>query len=105
MEEPSEERLELVHPRLRGELAGRNYPKGSTGGSSPLTRGTRKDKINARRRERFIPAYAGNSTADKSIRRPPPVHPRLRGELQLVLVRLQPAVGSSPLTRGTQSAL
>ena len=50
-----------VHPRLRGELAEKMRNKGYVPGSSPLTRGTRRDLASKLRK--------------------PPVHPRLRGEL------------------------
>ena len=51
-----------VHPRLRGELP----PKASFGdmniGSSPLTRGTLHLAEKLFTNNRFIPAYAGNSS-------------------------------------------
>ena len=50
---------------------------------------------------RFIPAYAGNSAADQSKNDLPPVHPRLRGELDRHDIGCVIPVGSSPLTRGT----
>ena len=50
-------------------------------GSSPLTRGTRRDPTHKRLSVRFIPAYAGNSSIQRKKR-----------------VR---CCGSSPLTRGT----
>ena len=71
-----------VHPRLRGELRRCKYCCHLDGGSSPLTRGTRRIKSRVVALSRFIPAYAGNS--DK--------RPRPRREQH----------GSSPLTRGTQ---
>ena len=50
---------ETVHPRLRGELA--TDTVSVTGGSSPLTRGTRGIGGSDVAAVRFIPAYAGNS--------------------------------------------
>ena len=50
-----------VHPRLRGELIPEPERKLETGGSSPLTRGTLTGNSAKQQKERFIPAYAGNS--------------------------------------------
>ena len=50
---------------------------------------------------RFIPAYTGNSALACSRRARRSVHPRLRGELILVLRPALIHIGSSPLTRGT----
>ena len=73
--------LPPVHPRLRGEL----FPDGLINdpliGSSPLTRGTRQARHWLRYPSRFIPAYAGNSSAAVPSLISFPVHPRLRGEL------------------------
>ena len=73
---------QTVHPRLRGELGGTNIPCSAICGSSPLTRGTLFWDFIEEVDERFIPAYAGNSTLWASVP--------------------MPLVGSSPLTRGTQ---
>ena len=53
-----------VHPRLRGELIGRNCNPPIRIGSSPLTRGTLRVNAFVRMNTRFIPAYAGNSLKD-----------------------------------------
>ncbi len=63
--EPGRVRLP-VHPRARGEHA---MPQGQLRhqlGSSPRTRGTHPACVAARRRERFIPAHAGNTEAPSS---------------------------------------
>ena len=73
--------LQPVHPRLRGELIQQTDDENSTGGSSPLTRGTRNAVALIVFFARFIPAYAGNSS------------PGIGGILAVI--------GSSPLTRGT----
>ena len=52
---------ETVHPRLRGELIMIRLSSLRRFGSSPLTRGTRYQLNQHRRKGRFIPAYAGNS--------------------------------------------
>ena len=70
-------------------------------GSSPLTRGTHPITNFHTCRTRFIPAYAGNSPHGRIYRRRHEVHPRLRGELQCVVIDLNRCIGSSPLTRGT----
>ena len=72
-----------------------------TAGSSPLTRGTQRGVKAEIINDRFIPAYAGNSSKDRRNERPVSVHPRLRGELTLFAEIARRAVGSSPLTRGT----
>ena len=90
-----------VHPRLRGELFFRNDRDRVACGSSPLTRGTQKDIVNRLRRHRFIPAYAGNSNFQTFFSFLRTVHPRLRGELNFLLLIKQQSIGSSPLTRGT----
>ena len=53
-----------VHPRLRGELHETRDAGYCTGGSSPLTRGTRDLRQAGLNPIRFIPAYAGNSLKD-----------------------------------------
>ena len=53
-----------------------------TFGSSPLTRGTPVDDSFNPYVDRFIPAYAGNSTLFPLMICVKPVHPRLRGELE-----------------------
>ena len=50
-----------VHPRLRGELSVNLIAELRGGGSSPLTRGTQAKAVDAKLKNRFIPAYAGNS--------------------------------------------
>ena len=93
-----------VHPRLRGELFARKGDEIGYTGSSPLTRGTRAAHRIKNRFHRFIPAYAGNSALACSRRARRSVHPRLRGELILVLRPALIHIGSSPLTRGTRGS-
>ena len=96
-------RAESVHPRLRGELGGTNIPCSAICGSSPLTRGTLFWDFIEEVDERFIPAYAGNSGFVLFLCSDTSVHPRLRGELLNVMAGVPNLVGSSPLTRGTQT--
>ena len=70
-------------------------------GSSPLTRGTRKQRHRRVSRLRFIPAYAGNSAPQAGWAKCAAVHPRLRGELEWDMYTALVLAGSSPLTRGT----
>ena len=70
-------------------------------GSFPLTRGTRSTDLHFLRSERFIPAYAGNSSHFQVPNRIWTVHPCLRGELGSVAGLPWKTRGSSPLTRGT----
>ena len=92
-----------VHPRLRGELLSLKRYLGRSVGSSPLTRGTQRDKTCFLVGVRFIPAYAGNSNAGLIKSYVEPVHPRLRGELMKVKLGNVATDGSSPLTRGTRA--
>ena len=70
-----------VHPRLRGELMLSLDSRSNRPGSSPLTRGTHVLENGLRKFARFIPAYAGNSSAQLRFLALDAVHPRLRGEL------------------------
>ena len=90
-----------VHPRLRGELDSQFSAVGKIDGSSPLTRGTRTNHQLRMHPQRFIPAYAGNSSGLATFTWVLPVHPRLRGELIPSTTILSSNSGSSPLTRGT----
>ena len=94
--------LSSVHPRLRGELWQRRYLAVVLCGSSPLTRGTRVVSEQPEYERRFIPAYAGNSIPGLVLHLENSVHPRLRGELNRMVIRFSTRVGSSPLTRGTR---
>ena len=94
-------RSDPVHPRLRGELEQLNDAARYVLGSSPLTRGTRLRKLLVTCGFRFIPAYAGNSQLRQPPLSAPAVHPRLRGELDILRGKWESPDGSSPLTRGT----
>ena len=56
-----------VHPRLRGELERHTDIFVNFFGSSPLTRGTQWRPVQRYRSDRFIPAYAGNSTSSELV--------------------------------------
>ena len=72
-------------------------------GSSPLARGTDEHLLLFRRKRRFIPAGAGNSTHGVKLWFYLPVHPRWRGEQGLLPDALHSIRGSSPLARGTET--
>ena len=74
-----------VHPRLRGELILFLIGCKIGIGSSPLTRGTLRFHLRKESGNRFIPAYAGNSTSTFLELWEIAVHPRLRGELSRCL--------------------
>ncbi len=69
-----------VHPRACGEQSGARWIALAKAGSSPRMRGTGMKGPQHERRQRFIPAHAGNSQC--RIWRPAlrPVHPRACGE-------------------------
>ena len=90
-----------VHPRLRGEHGRAGAGEVLGGGSSPLTRGTLHFSAPQSRAGRFIPAYAGNTSACVGTAAAPAVHPRLRGEHGSRTIPPARHGGSSPLTRGT----
>ena len=89
-----------AHPRSRGENYNQQIIIYRELGSSPLTRGKRRQMHLVHVIRGLIPAHAGKT-------RPPwpgghgsPAHPRSRGENTWLLPRGQRARGSSPLTRG-----
>ena len=69
-----------VHPRVCGEHVDRFLRGIRSRGSSPRMRGTRPACGIDQLRLRFIPAYAGNTSAAASIARHSAVHPRVCGE-------------------------
>ena len=89
-----------AHPRSRGENSHHDFPLGSTGGSSPLTRGKRVVLTSCVDRVGLIPAHAGK-TSNEVIGSPVfRAHPRSRGENVVTACLPAFARGSSPLTRG-----
>ena len=89
-----------AHPRSRGENSCPHHTTTRPLGSSPLTRG----KLNPLRIvfvvTGLIPAHAGKTGTTQQRPRPPPAHPRSRGENSMRRWPLIPSSGSSPLTRG-----
>ena len=90
-----------VYPRWRGELMKCRNVNFSSGGLSPLARGTRDKSARIGGPLRFIPAGAGNSKAIRRAFSCQPVYPRWRGELPQRTHESQCSGGLSPLARGT----
>ena len=100
---PSRPRI-AVHPRGRGEHHIENAQATLDSGSSPRARGTRRGHRLGDRRDRFIPAGAGNTSHEAHDRQRWPVHPRGRGEHSSAAVARPANGGSSPRARGTLPA-
>ena len=92
-----------VHPRACGERGSRLGGRQPSAGSSPRLRGTRETDGPHHRRDRFIPAPAGNARRGRRASPPSPVHPRACGERGPAPMTVQGIVGSSPRLRGTRS--
>ncbi len=92
----------VVYPRWRGELEPCQNGASFVPGLSPLPRGTHLLIVPGRKRSRFIPAGAGNSTVRACSSIAPTVYPRWRGELINIINHNRQGAGLSPLARGTQ---
>ena len=92
-----------AHPRSRGENQSmRGYPEEGQG-SSPLTRGKPTGTWAMTSGTGLIPAHAGKTRAPGPAGVAHAAHPRSRGENDGLAIDIDPAVGSSPLTRGKLS--
>src|SRR5690606_2356595 len=91
-----------VHPRVRGDLFASNASAGSNLGSPPRARGPQLLPAEAGAFVRFTPARAGTSVVRARITRPPPVHPRVRGDLHRLRGPRGLLDGSPPRARGPQ---
>ncbi len=69
-----------VYPRWRGEHFSPAFTDGAFAGLSPLARGTHIKNECTQKRERFIPAGAGNTWRYREMSRSLAVYPRWRGE-------------------------
>ena len=94
-----------AHPRSRGENARFILPASSAGGSSPLTRGKHAPTSPSSAHHRLIPAHAGKTRSRKPSKTILRAHPRSRGENSEGFGDVLEGEGSSPLTRGKQSAV
>ena len=90
-----------VYPRWRGEHRATGISNGQPCGLSPLARGTPMAFGKRHQHVRFIPAGAGNSTANQLPEPTSPVYPRWRGELHCNPSARAISRGLSPLARGT----
>ncbi len=72
-----------VYPRIRGEHMCKD--------------------ANLSRSDRFIPAYAGNTSGSITVTLLKTVYPRIRGEHAVLYKLMSPRAGLSPHTRGTLS--
>ncbi len=90
-----------VHPRACGEHSPARCPTRMSAGSSPRMRGTPDPRGHVGLRQRFIPAYAGNTNRGTSVEAIRTVHPRACGEHTEGASRPPPHSGSSPRMRGT----
>ena len=91
-----------VYPRWRGEHDRLRHLAVADQGLSPLARGTPRQKVNAAKNERFIPAGAGNTIKKLFCVSFRSVYPRWRGEHFYSVNNRSLIVGLSPLARGTQ---
>ena len=96
-----DELIHAVHPRVGGEHWRRGDCAGLARGSSPRGRGTRQILPCLGFIQRFIPAWAGNTTGFGRILIMPAVHPRVGGEHRAWRLSTSSASGSSPRGRGT----
>ena len=94
-----------AHPRSRGEHCDYAGARVCCIGSSPLARGTYESRALMNLPPRLIPARAGNIGKTTTSRLWQTAHPRSRGEHVAPLELPTRTVGSSPLARGTCSAL
>ena len=88
------------HPRIRGEHSPREPAPHPARGSSPHTRGARRQRPVRHRRPGIIPAYAGSTGYSIPAAATPSDHPRIRGEHQTLFLAEFGDRGSSPHTRG-----
>ncbi len=90
-----------AHPRRRGEHSPASSARPWCLGSSPQARGTRLHRLHPPRRNRLIPAGAGNTLVAVGLWLARTAHPRRRGEHTARGVPAAWATGSSPQARGT----
>ena len=90
------------HPRIRGEHHLRQDGLLFGAGSSPHTRGARKNQSKGEAQCRIIPAYAGSTRSTLRWSGMWSDHPRIRGEHERRIGAPVGPVGSSPHTRGAR---
>ena len=90
-----------VHPRVCGEQSYIRLRTAPRDGSSPRVRGTDSDGEWELDPMRFIPACAGNRSAEYPVAPAVTVHPRVCGEQPSTSMGTMLSIGSSPRVRGT----
>ena len=93
-----------VYPRPRGGTSGASYACRASPGLSPPTRGNQYQEHQQARRERSIPAHAGEPSSAPSPAFSPSVYPRPRGGTGGVPLLSRSVGGLSPPTRGNLEA-
>ena len=91
-----------VHPRVCGEHGNQPGVHCAHVGSSPRVRGTLNLRAGLHRRNRFIPACAGNTANGRRRGALRSVHPRVCGEHAPAVGFPVSTTGSSPRVRGTR---
>ncbi len=99
---PQQHRYRSVHPRVGGEHHCQPPRVARNAGSSPRGRGTLTIPPGPIRQERFIPAWAGNTSSSERRSARSSVHPRVGGEHARAAPIPTPTSGSSPRGRGTR---
>ena len=89
-----------AHPRSRGENDATDKFKNTLSGSSPLTRGKRRQSAAQQPPSGLIPAHAGKTKRGDRGHGNERAHPRSRGENLIRPADAGVDAGSSPLTRG-----
>ena len=89
-----------AHPRSRGENYKLTIDRGAYTGSSPLTRGKRRERKRNVLADGLIPAHAGKTDGAGANPQEEKAHPRSRGENGCCGQGSRLDLGSSPLTRG-----
>ncbi len=97
----SRSRRPSVHPRVRGDILSSNGGRDFGTGSPPRARGHRFHRLQAAPHPRFTPACAGTSCAPHARRPPRPVHPRVRGDIDVAPVLHDQTVRFTPACAGT----
>ena len=94
-----------VHPRSRGAAVSGKAVTLTGWGPSPLTRGSRRQRVVALVAHRSIPAHAGQPASGRNRDDAPRVHPRSRGAASSSSLTGRWRGGPSPLTRGSRGQL
>ena len=89
-----------VHPRMRGEYDIAGVSTLGVKGSPPHARGILCQHNYNTAHPRFTPACAGNTWQNMNSLSFDKVHPRMRGEYNMVLCNRQDFIGSPPHARG-----